>query len=145
MGWKPKQLKAAGAAAYAAGFERDHVDMILRQFENRAIFEGKLTRKSPDLNDSDFEVYMGICERAAGGKLGKFDRGRFSDTAERELHRIRFVALRRPAGLDTRVRHARAHRRHQRAFVSRASEPDQWIKSPRQAQRREPGQEAIRS
>lgn len=96
MGWKKDQKRAAGSASRTAKWEREHIDMVLRGFGNRAMHEGQLTRKSPRLNQDDFEIYMSIAESHCHGKLPGFTLGYWRRQSEftirRQLRKIRTMA-----------------------------------------------------
>jgi len=92
MPWTPKQIKLAGMAARSAGWcdgDEQNLRTVLRWFGNRAVQGGKLTRKSPKLNNDDFEFYMSIAEAAAGGVLPGWKPGHWRNKAGQVIHRQR--------------------------------------------------------
>jgi hypothetical protein len=65
--------------------------MILRHFAN-AHHDGRITSTSPKLTNRDFEAFMAIIERQAGGKVMHFTDGFWQRSADDWLKRMRYRA-----------------------------------------------------
>ena len=93
MPWTNKQKQIAVQACRAAGIsEQQRIDMILRNFKN-ADYGGAISSTSPNLTNHDFEAFMSIVERYAGGKVMHFTEGFWQRSAADWLKRMRFKAL----------------------------------------------------
>lgn len=89
MAWTNTQKQLAIRACRAAGIsEEQRVDMILRNFKN-AHHAGRITSTSPKLSCADYEQFMAVIERFAGGKLLHFSEWYWRDCADRWLDRLR--------------------------------------------------------
>jgi hypothetical protein len=96
MPWTSKQKQLAVRACRAAGLnEEQRRDMILRSFDH-AHYKGEITSTSPKLTPADFEAFMCIVERFAGGKILHFTENFWRDAAggslRRMRHRVRLIA-----------------------------------------------------
>jgi len=94
MPWSKKQRMKAAHAAKVAGIEAEHRKLILMQYGNRAIVDGKVTSTSPKLTQSDFDHFMQLCESMSGGKAPGFDRGHFQNSQANDMKRLRHVTIR---------------------------------------------------
>jgi hypothetical protein len=90
MAWSNKQKQLAVRACKAAGITEDQrVDMILRNFKN-AHYQGGISSTSPALTGHDFEAFMAVVERFAGGQVLHFTRDFWQRQSGDHLKRIRF-------------------------------------------------------
>jgi hypothetical protein len=89
IGWTRDQVRSAGIAARAAGWNEGRLRMVLGWFGNRAMHAGKLTRTSPNLNNDDFEFYMAVAEADAGGTLPPKKTGYWKAQADKVVTRQR--------------------------------------------------------
>lgn len=95
MGWSTQQIQTAAIAARSAGLDDARRRLVLRQLP-RAMYcaGGRSTEpssRSPRLTQADFEIYMSICERTAGGTLEGYATGHWaarSDGEWRRMHRL---------------------------------------------------------
>jgi hypothetical protein len=92
--WSKKQRMKAAHAAKVARISDEHRKLILLQYGNRAIVDGKPTSTSPKLTQGDFDHFMQLCESMNGGKAPGFEPGHFDDSQANEMKRLRFVAIR---------------------------------------------------
>jgi hypothetical protein len=93
MPWTSKQKQIAVQACRAAGITEDQRrDLILRNFAN-AHHQGDITSTAPKLTSNDFEAFMAIVERYAGGKVMHFTTGFWSVQAADRLKRMRHKAI----------------------------------------------------
>ncbi len=93
MAWTNKQKQMAVRACKAAGVsEEQRVDLILRNFKN-AHHGGDITSTSPRLTNTDFEAFMAVVERFAGGTLLHFTAGYWQASAADHLKRMRGKAV----------------------------------------------------
>ncbi|RMH42241.1 MAG: hypothetical protein D6688_10405 [Alphaproteobacteria bacterium] len=96
MPWKPKQVRLAAIAARHAGWNDQQRRMVLSSLGGRAVHGGRLTSRSPRLNQDDFEQYMATAEAAAGGVLPGWRMGYWHDKArsviQKQRHRIMELA-----------------------------------------------------
>lgn len=92
MSWTKSQKQTAIIACRNAGIDEDHRELILRQFPH-AMHKGRITSTSPALSNTDFEQFMAIIERTAGGELPKFTMHYWQKKAEDHLARMRSLAL----------------------------------------------------
>jgi len=93
MAWTNKQKQLAVRACRAAGIsEEQRIDMILRNFKN-AQHGGAITSTSPKLTNHDFEAFMAIVERYAGGRVMHFTEQFWQRAAADWLKRMRYKAL----------------------------------------------------
>jgi len=93
MAWTNKQKQLAVRACRAAGItEEQRTDLILRNFQH-AHHGGDITSTSPKLDCRDFEAFMAIVEKFAGGKVLHFTAGYWRDHADDYLARMRRKAL----------------------------------------------------
>jgi hypothetical protein len=100
MPWTNKQKSLAVQACRAAGIsEEQRVDVILRNFVN-AHSAGVVTSTSPRLTNHDFESFMAIIERTAGGTILNYSPGFWDRAAADWLRRMRFKALAIAAALE---------------------------------------------
>lgn len=100
MAWSNKQKSLAVQACRAAGInEEQRVDVILRNFHN-AYSAGCVTSTSPRLTNHDFESFMSIVERTAGGKVLHFTEGFWDRAASDSLKRMRFKVRAIAAALE---------------------------------------------
>jgi hypothetical protein len=100
MAWTIKQKQLAVRACRAAGIsEEQRTDMILRNFP-RAQHKGDITSTSPKLNNQDYEAFMAIVERFAGGKVLHCTQGFWQASAADSLSRMRFKAARLASALE---------------------------------------------
>ena len=89
MAWTNKQKQIAVQACRPAGItEEQRRDMILRNFAN-AHHQGDITSTAPKLTSNDFEAFMAVVERYAGGKVMHFTTGFWSGQATDRLKRMR--------------------------------------------------------
>src|SRR5262245_57427919 len=94
MAWTNTQKQLPVRACRAARIsEEQRVDMILRNFEH-AHYKADITSTSAKLTNHDFEHFMSIVERFAGGKVLRFTEGYWQRSAEDWLKRMRVRALR---------------------------------------------------
>jgi len=100
MPWTNKQKQMAVRACQAAKIsEEQRRDLILRNFSN-AHHKGKITSTSPKLTAKDFEAFMAIVERFAGGQVLHYTPGYWRESADDELRRLRFRAKRIAGDLE---------------------------------------------
>ncbi|MGD0464657.1 MAG: hypothetical protein ABSB74_19405 [Tepidisphaeraceae bacterium] len=93
MAWTNKQKQLAVRACRAAGItEEQRTDLILRNFQH-AHYNGDITSTSPKLDCRDFEAFMAIIEKFAGGKVLHFTASYWHGCAEDYLARMRRKAL----------------------------------------------------
>jgi hypothetical protein len=93
MAWTNTQKQLAVRACRAAGIsEEQRVDMILRNFDH-AKHGGEITSTAPKLNNQDYEAFMAIVERFAGGKILHFTPSYWQEHAADGLSRMRGKAL----------------------------------------------------
>lgn len=96
MAWTNVQKQIAARACQAAGIDDEQRRFLLRQFP-RAKFdrEGKPcpepTSTSQRLNNSDFEQFMSMVERQAGGCVLHFSKDYWSKKAAGDLSRMRHL------------------------------------------------------
>lgn len=99
MAWSNKQKAIAATACKRAGVSDEHRRLVLRQFEN-AMFdaEGRRcdepTSRSKRLTNADFEQFMAIVERSAGGTVEGYAHHHWQRKADDYLHRMRHRAER---------------------------------------------------
>lgn len=101
MAWTTAQKRLAAMACRAAGIDDDHRKLILRQFDH-AHYDAAGKRstepssKSKRLTNADFDQFIAILERSAGGQLKTGNRTypptHFQDKADDVLARVRFKA-----------------------------------------------------
>lgn len=98
MPWTQPQIKAAAIAARRAEWNDQQLHMVLSSLGGRAVYQGKLTRKSPRLNQDDYEQYMATAEAApeCGGTLPPWKTGYWRakaiDAIQRQRHTIERLA-----------------------------------------------------
>ncbi len=93
MPWTNKQKQIAARACQAAGIsEEQRRDMILRNFANARLPDGRISSTSPKLTNSDFENFMAVVEQYAGGKVLHFTPGYWQGQASDALARMRHRA-----------------------------------------------------
>lgn len=68
MAWSREQKALAARSCTSCGLDDDMRLLILRQFP-AAVHEGRVTSTSPRLGQSEFEQFMAIVERHAGGQI----------------------------------------------------------------------------
>ena len=101
MAWTNKQKLIAVKACRAAGIsEAQRVDLILRNFRH-AHHGGGITSTSPRLTSSDFEKFMAVVEKFAGGKVLHFTAGYWEQHAADHLSRMRRKAIALAASLES--------------------------------------------
>lgn len=88
MAWTNEQKKVAIISCRYACIDDDHRALLLRQFP-RAMHEGRVTSTSPHLTNADFEQFMAMVERQAGGQLPRYTKHYWRDKADDVLHRTR--------------------------------------------------------
>jgi hypothetical protein len=88
MPWSKDQKRVAAVAARSAGLDDEARRLVLRQFP-RAVHRGRVTSTSPRLNQSDFEQYMAILERSAGGRLDRWPPHHWQRKADDDRARMR--------------------------------------------------------
>ncbi|MEM7626544.1 MAG: hypothetical protein AAF333_13190 [Planctomycetota bacterium] len=69
MGWKPKQIRLAHAAARAADWTDAQRRTVLGGFDGRGRLGKTLSSKAPGLTNADFDHYMALAEADAGGQI----------------------------------------------------------------------------
>lgn len=89
MAWTNTQKHTGFLGCHAAGISEAQRHMILRQFDNARGRDGKISSTAPKLTSRDFEQFMAIVERHAGGKLLDFTAGYWQGCAEDGLSRMR--------------------------------------------------------
>jgi hypothetical protein len=100
MAWSNKQKKIAVQACRFAGIsEEQRIDMILRNFQN-AHYGGAISSTSPRLTNDDFEAFMSIVEKQAGGKVMHFTERFWQIAASDRLKRMRFKVMTIAAELE---------------------------------------------
>lgn len=82
MPWKPAQIKLFMTACRGAAIGDEHRYLILGQCEGRAVIDGRVSAKSPRLNNDDFEHCMAVVEGFAGGRVLDFAPGHWRRAAE---------------------------------------------------------------
>ncbi len=100
MAWTPKQIRTAAIAARNAGWNDQQRMMVLSSFGGRAVSQGRLSSKSPRLNQDDYEQYMALAEAQAGGMLPGFTLGYWRAKAGDVIQRQRHVIQKLAADLD---------------------------------------------
>jgi hypothetical protein len=92
MAWTNKQKQIAVKACRAAGItEEQRIDLILRNFQH-ANHGGDITSTSPRLTNQDFEQFMAVVEKFAGGKVLHFTERYWEGHASDRLSRMRHKA-----------------------------------------------------
>jgi hypothetical protein len=100
MAWTKKQKQLAVMACRAAGIsDEQRTDLVLRNFQN-AHYKGDITSTSPKLTNHDFEAFMAVVERFAGGRILHFTLGFWERAAADWLSRMRFKAQQLAAVLE---------------------------------------------
>ena len=109
MPWSNPQKAMAATACKAVGLSDEHRRLILRNLPN-ALYDAQgqpspePSSRSRRLNNADFEQFMSIIERQAGGRLqfARYDwpAGHWQGKADDSLHRMRSLAERLFAALD---------------------------------------------
>jgi hypothetical protein len=96
MAWTREQKMVAAMACRSARLSEDQRHMILSgpNFANRAIHNGRATSTSPRLTNEDFESFMALVERFAGGQLLSYSPHYWQDKAGDPDHRLRWRAQR---------------------------------------------------
>jgi hypothetical protein len=103
MPWTSKQKQLAVRACHAARIDEDQRrDLILRNFANARLPDGRISSTSSRLNNSDFEQFMAIVESYAGGQVLHFTRRYWQGQARDRYHRMRARALAIAAELEAR-------------------------------------------
>ncbi len=101
MAWTNTQKQIAARACQAAGIsDEQRRDMILRHFAHAHAAGGRVTSTAPRLNNTDFEQFMAIVERHAGGKVLHFTEGYWAAHAADQYARMRRRALQAAAALE---------------------------------------------
>lgn len=100
MPWTNKQKQLAARVCRAAGINDDQRrDVLLRSFQN-AHYKGDITSTSPKLTAHDFEAFMAVVERQAGGQLLNYTANFWQRAAADWLSRMRFRARQIAATLE---------------------------------------------
>ena len=85
MAWTAHQIKTHAMACRAAGMSDEHRKLLLRQFTA----EG--SSKARELSNADFEQFMAIVERSAGGQVLSFSVGYWQKQADDGMTRTRHL------------------------------------------------------
>jgi len=109
MPWSKRQKSTAMAACKAHGISDDYRRLMLRQFNN-AFYDrhgrpqDEPSSSSAKLTNGDFEQFMGLVERMAGGQVklpgGGYSAGYWQAKAEDRLQRMRDLVERLAAALE---------------------------------------------
>jgi hypothetical protein len=100
MPWTNKQKQLAVRGCKGAGIDDDQRrDVLLRNFAH-AHEGGRVTSTAAKLNSRDFEAYMAILERMAGGTLLHFSAGYWARASADSLGRMRYRARKLAAALE---------------------------------------------
>lgn len=94
MAWTTSQIRTAAIAARHAEWNDLQRSMVLSSLGDRAVHQGRITSKSPRLNQDDLEQYMATAEAAAGGTLKGFSMGYWRKKANDVIQRQRHAILR---------------------------------------------------
>lgn len=100
MRWKPKQIRAGVIAARHADWNDQQRQMVLSSLGGRAVHQGRITSKSPRLNQDDYEQYMATAEAEAGGTLPGFTTGYWRAKADDVIQKQRHKIIRLASELD---------------------------------------------
>ncbi len=110
MAWTAKQKALAAQACKAIGLADEHRRLILRQFPAARYDQDGRPAEQPStrskrLTNSDFEAFMAIIERQAGGQIvlanQTYEPGHFRAKADDQLHRMRHLAHRLADALES--------------------------------------------
>ncbi|MEZ6193966.1 MAG: hypothetical protein R3C45_22195, partial [Phycisphaerales bacterium] len=97
MAWTNRQKMVAAQVCREAGLDDDHRKLVLRQFR-RAMYDAdglacdQPSSRSKRLTNRDFEQFMAIIERSAGGKLKGYSVTYWQRMADDVLQRMRYRA-----------------------------------------------------
>jgi len=95
MAWSKRQKMIAVTTCREARLEDEHRKLILRQLPNAMHDANGKRSKEPSstsskLTQRDFEQFMAIIERGAGGKLLHHSKGYWQRKADDAAHRMRY-------------------------------------------------------